>query len=92
MNTNIPRQGGQARRIMAFARRLIRQIAAIVRECNEAQRRATLLRLSPDMYSFDPDRAPDSYAEFLFRSPVAVRREPRATGAPSSTSSSTRSL
>lgn len=64
--------------LRSFAVWLIEQIVAMVRECNEAQRLAMQLRLSPDLYAADRDRAPDSYAEFLFRSPMALRREPRA--------------
>jgi hypothetical protein len=74
-----------------FALWLIEQIVAIVRECNEAQRLAMALRLSPDMYRADADRAPDDYAEFLFRSPMALRREPRA-GSTRPPASPTRSL
>ncbi len=91
MNEFTRRRGGPRRRLTSSVVRLIRQVTAIVRELNEAQRLATSRRLSPDLYLTDPDRAPDTYAEFVFRSPIAPRREPRAAGAPPSSSSSTRS-
>ena len=80
-----------ALRLRHFALWLIEQIVTIVRECNEAQRLATALRLSPDMYRADACRAPDNYAEFLFRSPMALRREPRA-GSTQPRTNPTRSL
>ena len=49
------------------------------------------VRHSPDMYRADACRAPDNYAEFLFRSPMALRREPRAGSTPPRTNP-TRSL
>ncbi|HUK68404.1 MAG TPA: hypothetical protein VLW50_06580 [Streptosporangiaceae bacterium] len=99
MNTRIQQQGGLTRwlrsfglRLRSLALRLIEEIVAFVRECNEAQRLATALRLSPDLYRADPDSAPESYAEFLFRSPMALRREPRVSSAPPAASRSARSL
>ena len=59
-------------------------VAAVVRECNYASRRLGELRLSPDLRA-EGDRAPDTYADFLWRSSVALWREPparrRAAGA-----------
>ena len=56
-------------------------VADVVRECNYAQRRMFELRL----FGRDHDLAPDTYAEFLFRSPATMWGEPsahrRATGA-----------
>jgi hypothetical protein len=49
-------------------------VAELVRECNYAQQRLTEIRI----FGRDHDRAPDSYNEFLFRSPVALWREPPA--------------
>ena len=68
-----------------------RQARAVVRDCNQAAQRAAQLRMAADMYLTDPDRAPDTYAEFLFRTSGSLRREPRPAGPPSA-SSSTRSL
>jgi hypothetical protein len=36
------------------------------------------LRLFPDLPAKDRDCAPDSYADFVWRSPVALWREPSA--------------
>jgi hypothetical protein len=58
--------------------RFARRVGSIVTECNYAQRRLTTLRIMPDSYLADPDRAPDTYAEFLFRSSGALLREPSA--------------
>jgi hypothetical protein len=61
-------------------RRAARAVADVVRECNYAQRRLFELR----MFGRDHDRAPQTYADFLFRSPAALWHEPsarrRATG------------
>ncbi len=46
---------------------LARRIAGVVAECSYAQRRLAALRGSPDRYLPDPDRAPETYQEFLFR-------------------------
>ena len=56
------------------ARWAARALADVVRECNYAQRRLLELRL----FGRDGDRAPDTYAEFLFRSQAALWREPSA--------------
>jgi len=56
------------------ARWAARALADVVRECNYAQRRLLELRL----FGRDGDRAPDTYAEFLFRSRAALWREPSA--------------
>ena len=59
---------------MSQARRAARAVADLVCEYNHAQRRLLELRL----FGRDGDRAPDTYAEFLIRSPLALRREPTA--------------
>jgi hypothetical protein len=69
MNPNITRQ------IATMAQR----VAGILAECNYAQRRMTTLRTAPDAYLITPDRAPDNYAEFLFRTSGTLRREPDAS-------------
>ena len=56
------------------ARRAVRALADVVRECNYAQQRMLELRL----FGRDGDHAPDTYDEFLFRSPVTLWREPSA--------------
>jgi len=57
-----------------------RRVADIVAECNYAQRRMLALRTSPDRYGTDPNKAPDTYAEFLFRTSNAPLHEPAASG------------
>ncbi len=65
-------------RLAAAAVRLARRVAGLIGECNEAQRRFTALHMAPDSYLTDSDRAPDSYAEFLFRTSGWLRHEPSA--------------
>jgi hypothetical protein len=70
---------------MQAVRHAAATVAATVRECNYASRRLVELRLFPDLRAAHGDRAPDSYADFLWRSPTAMWREPparrRAAGA-----------
>jgi len=81
MNTNSPRM---TRRVTGLARlttalaRFGRRVADIIAECNYAQRRLTTMMTAPDRYLTDRDRAPDDYAEFLFRTSGALLREPTA--------------
>jgi hypothetical protein len=56
-----------------------RRVTAIIAECNYAQRRWFTLMTSPDSYLTDRDKAPDDYAEFLFRTSGALTREPAAS-------------
>jgi hypothetical protein len=56
------------------------RVAGIVAECNYAQRRMLALRTTPDVYLTDGDKAPDNYAEFLFRTSNALMHEPAAAG------------
>ena len=58
--------------------RLGQRVAAIIAECNYAQRRSTILRMTPDTYLDDRDKAPADYAEFLFRTSGALLHEPGA--------------
>jgi hypothetical protein len=53
-------------------------VAAAIAECNHAQRRLAELRQHPDLHTLDGDTAPQTYAEFLFRSPGTLWREPPA--------------
>lgn len=57
---------------------IVRKIAAVIQECQAAQRRLDALRTGPDLYSDHPNVAPDSYAEFMFRTSGALMREPSA--------------
>ena len=70
MNVTDPVAGGIVR--------LGRRVAAVIAECNEAQRRLTYLRLSFDRYMLQGDQAPDTYAEFLVRTSGPLHREPSA--------------
>jgi len=64
-------------------RRLARKISDIISECAYAQRRMTELATAPDRYALNPDVAPDTYAEFLFRTSGVLRHEPPARCRPS---------
>ena len=55
--------------------RFARQASYVFSEINWANKRMTALMLS---YRVESDLAPDSYAEFLFRSRVTVFHEPPA--------------
>jgi hypothetical protein len=63
-----------------------RRIANVVAECNYAQRRSFEIMTNPDSYLTDRDQAPDTYAEFLFRTSGGLLHEPasaqRAHGRP----------
>jgi hypothetical protein len=83
MNSNQHSSSGsraphQAGRLLHGAARAARAVAAAVAECHRAQHDLFQLRLHPDRYAADGDTAPDTYAEFLFRSPGTVWREPPA--------------
>ena len=58
---------------------LVRRVADIIAECNYAQRRMTVLKTAPDAYFATAGKAPDDYAEFLFRTSGALTREPTAS-------------
>ena len=59
--------------------RLLRAIADALAEMNYAQRRVTMLKNAPDRMVPAPGKAPDTYAEFLFRTSGPLMREPSAT-------------
>ena len=73
-----------AHRMTALARpiaglaRIGRRVAGILAEMDYAQRRMFTLMTSPDAYLTDRDHAPDSYAEFLFRTSGSLTHEPTA--------------
>jgi hypothetical protein len=62
----------------AQAARLGRALLAVLRECNAAQRRMTAIRTAPDRYTARPGTAPDTYAEFLYRTSGLLLHEPSA--------------
>jgi hypothetical protein len=55
--------------------RLGKRIANIVAECDYAQRRSFAVMTNPDSYLTDRDHAPDTYAEFLFRTSGGLLHE-----------------
>jgi hypothetical protein len=55
-----------------------RKVAAVIAECHHAQHRMIELATAPDRYLFRPDAAPDTYAEFLYRTSGVLRHEPSA--------------
>ena len=62
------------RRIITLARR----VAAVLAECNYAQRRAAAWRMAADTHVPRGNQAPDNYAEFLFRTSGVLMHEPGA--------------
>lgn len=52
-----------------------KRIASIVAECDYAQRRSFAIMTNPDSYLIDRDQAPDTYAEFLFRTSGGLLHE-----------------
>jgi hypothetical protein len=72
--------------IWRAVRRAARWVAEAVADCNYVERRLAQLRLHPDWYAFNGDRAPATYDEFLFRISGPPWQEPsadeRAAGAP----------
>ena len=57
---------------------MTRRVADIIAECNYAQRRMTILKTAPNAYLTTTGKAPDDYAEFLFRTSGTLLREPDA--------------
>jgi hypothetical protein len=66
----------------AVIRRLAGRVSQVIAECNEATRRLTTLACTPEHYPVDPDRAPDTYAEFVIRSAGVLGREPEPSTQP----------
>lgn len=52
-----------------------KRIASVVAECDYAQRRSFAIMTNPDSYLIDRDQAPDTYAEFLFRTSGGLLHE-----------------
>lgn len=52
-----------------------KRIANVVAECDYAQRRSFAIMTNPDSYLIDRDQAPDTYAEFLFRTSGGLLHE-----------------
>ena len=60
--------------------RFARRVADLVAECQYAQRRMSMLTTSPNLYEAARNKAPGTYAEFLFRTSGRLLHEPAATG------------
>ena len=67
-----------AGRLLTGVRGLARKTAAVIRECNDAQRRMAVVLTAPDRFVTNPSAAPDTYAEFLFRTSGRLLAEPSA--------------
>jgi hypothetical protein len=70
------------RHLTATTQRLASRAGQVIAECNEATRRLTTLACTPDRYPVDPDRAPDTYAEFVIRSAAVLPRGPERSTPP----------
>jgi hypothetical protein len=68
------------RRAAAAGTRSIRAVASVLAEMHAAGRRAGELMMAPDCYLSDPDTAPDTYQEFLFRTSGSLIHEASARG------------
>ena len=64
--------------MLSVLRAISLRVSVVIAECNYAQRRLAVLRLSPDRYVTAPDQAPDTYREFLFRTSGLLAHEPSA--------------
>jgi hypothetical protein len=62
----------------SFLKGFFTRVAAVIRECGDAQHRMAEIRTAPDRYAPEPDAAPDTYAEFLYRTSGVLRHEPPA--------------
>jgi hypothetical protein len=60
---------------VAVIRRLANRVGRVVAECNEATTRLTTLACTPARYPVDPDRAPDTYEQFLIRTAGVAQHE-----------------
>lgn len=75
----VRRAARAVRRAARAVRRAARAVAAVLAECNRAQRRMAELRLTPDRFLLDGGaQPPDTYAEFLFRTSGLLHHEPPA--------------
>jgi hypothetical protein len=64
------------RRPARALRRISRRLMQFLQELNYWQRRKAVLSLAPDRYLMNPDKAPDTYREFLARTYGPLIREP----------------
>lgn len=78
MNQPVSPQFGRRQQPGRSIRRVALKVRKVVAECAYAQRRMADLAGAPDRYMGNPDAAPDTYAEFLFRTSSGLRHEPPA--------------
>lgn len=64
--------------LIRSVRRVAAAAAATVADCHQARRRCVALALAPDRQLVSPNRAPGTYAEFLFRTSGPLEHEPAA--------------
>jgi len=66
--------------MMAILARTARRCARMIAEINRIQRRVAVLATAPDRFvpGKDSGRAPQTYAEFLFRTSGGLLHEPAA--------------
>jgi hypothetical protein len=64
--------------VFTVLRKLAWRIRSVVAECNDAQRRLAVLRISPDSYLSKPQEGPDTYEAFLYRTWGLLPHEPSA--------------
>jgi hypothetical protein len=76
MNSVFSRGLAATRRFLGAALRAARNVRAALAEVNHQQARLARQRLSQDAYMINPNAAPDTYAEFLFRTKGPLRHEP----------------
>ena len=58
--------------------RMARRVVAVLAEMHYAQRRLDAIRMNVDSYLTDADKAPQTYAEFRFRTSGPLLHEPPA--------------
>ncbi len=59
--------------------RMARRVVAVLAEINYAQRKLDAIRMNADSYLTDANKAPQTYAEFRFRTSGMLLHEPPAT-------------
>jgi hypothetical protein len=64
------------KRLIHTSGRIACRLAGFVRELDYWQRRSAILSMAADRYLAHPDRAPETYSEFLARTSGPLLREP----------------
>jgi len=59
-------------------RRIMKGIISLAEECSYAQRKLLELRMGPERYVFATFHAPDTFADFLYRTSGMLPHEPSA--------------